>query len=132
MPKWWRSGNCLILLSCETDFDADIYRYADVLRKARNVVNQVSNLRPARTLRIVLSAGYFLDIEFWNLKCVDLAEGEEPWGGVDKIGSVGSFYVSVSGRVMPVGLGFLYLTNVTTEAQSNNVLLETGLRDSSG
>ncbi len=48
-----------------------------------------------------------------------------PWGGVDKIGSVGTFYVSVNGRPNPEGVGSLRLANVTMEAQSD-VLDETG------
>lgn len=36
---------------------------------------------------------------FEDMKCVDVAEGEVPWGGLDKIGNVGSFYVSVNGRM---------------------------------
>lgn len=39
-----------------------------------------------------------------------------PWGGVNKIGTVGSFYVSVNGKSSPEGVGFLGLTNVTMEA----------------
>ncbi|CAF9939412.1 hypothetical protein IMSHALPRED_001337 [Imshaugia aleurites] len=89
VPKGWRSGNCLIMISCENDYDADDFSYADVLRKAKNVVDQ----------------------------CVDVAEGEIPWGGVDKIGTVGSFYVSVNGRLGPDdGTDPLVLTNVTSEA----------------
>ena len=49
-------------------------------------------------------------------KCVDVAEGEAPWGGLDKLGTVGSFYVSVSGPLEPDRTDLLILTNVTLEA----------------
>ena len=43
-----------------------------------------------------------------------------PFGGLDKIGSVGSFYVSVNGKMDGLGgAQFLELTNVTLEAQSD-------------
>ena len=48
-----------------------------------------------------------------------------PFGGVDKIGTAGSFYVSVNGRMEdPEGAHFLELTNTTLEAQSD-MLYET-------
>ena len=55
----------------------------------------------------------------WVLfQCVEVPEGEEGCGGVDKIGTVGSFYVSVTGRTPPQGTDFLNLTNVTTDMSS--------------
>lgn len=44
VPKGWRWGNCIIFTSCENDYDADTYRYSDVLRKAKAVIDLVSNL----------------------------------------------------------------------------------------
>ena len=45
-------------------------------------------------------------------------EGEVPFGGVDKIGSVGSFYVSIHGHAENLqGAQFLELTNVTLDAR---------------
>ena len=73
----------------------------------------------------MIAAGLlYQDINFWDIKCVDVAEGEVPWGGVDGIGTVGSFYVSVSGRPGPEGVGSLELANITLGAQSN-MLYET-------
>ena len=49
-----------------------------------------------------------------------------PFGGLDKIGTVGSFYVSVNGRMdNPGGAHFLELTNTTLKAQPD-MLYETG------
>lgn len=49
-----------------------------------------------------------------------------PFGGLDKIGSVGSFYVSVNGRMdNPEGAHFLESTNSTLEARSD-MLYEMG------
>ena len=33
------------MISCENDYDADEFSYAEVLRKAKNVVDQVSTSR---------------------------------------------------------------------------------------
>ncbi|KAM0799461.1 Alpha/Beta hydrolase protein [Usnea florida] len=40
VPTGWRAGDCLILLSCENDYDADTFSYVDVLRGAKFVVDQ--------------------------------------------------------------------------------------------
>ena len=49
-------------------------------------------------------------------------EGELPFGGVNKIGTVGSFYVSVHGQPdNPKGAQFLELTNVTLDARSDKL-----------
>lgn len=59
-------------------------------------------------------------VDLWCFKCVDVPEGEVPFGGVDMIGSVGSFYVSVNGRMGdPEGGTFLGLANLTLEARSD-------------
>lgn len=47
---------------------------------------------------------------------MDVAEGEVPWGGVDNLGTVGSFYVSVGGPLNPDGTDPFVLTNITLEA----------------
>lgn len=75
VPIGWRSGNCVIFLSCENDYDADDFRYADIARSAKWVIDQ----------------------------CVDLPEGKTSWGGVNSTGNpeVGSFYVSINSRPVP-------------------------------
>ena len=42
VPRGWRANNCIIFTSCENDYDADLYRYADVLYQARRIIDQVS------------------------------------------------------------------------------------------
>ena len=65
VPKGWSSGSCLIFVSCENDHDTDVLRFADVARQARTVIRA----------------------------CV---EGkEEPYGGINGVGPLGTFYVSV-------------------------------------
>lgn len=45
VPKWWRSGECIILVSCSTKYDAETLSYADVLRSAKKVIDQVGGSR---------------------------------------------------------------------------------------
>ena len=47
-------------------------------------------------------------------ECVDVGEGEVPWGGLDKIGSVGSFYVAVNGRPKLEESSSFGLKNITS------------------
>ena len=61
--------DCIVFVSCENDYDADVFRYADVAQKAKKVIDD----------------------------CVNIDDGT-PWGGVEPVGSIGSFYVSVQGR----------------------------------
>lgn len=42
VPEWWRAGDCIILMSCSNDHDADMFSYLDILRKAKEIVDQVS------------------------------------------------------------------------------------------
>ncbi|KAL2041856.1 hypothetical protein N7G274_005641 [Stereocaulon virgatum] len=73
LPKGWRTRDCIIFVSCENDRDMDVFRLADAARQARNIIQN----------------------------CV---EGETtPYGGIDGVGSVGSFYVSVGRPVGPRG-----------------------------
>lgn len=46
VPQYWRSGECIILMSCENDYDADVFSYVDVLRAAKKIVDQVSGFQP--------------------------------------------------------------------------------------
>lgn len=65
LPKSWRSGQCVIFVSCANDRDADTFTYAHVAQQARRVIQS----------------------------CVDNTAA--PYGGVEEIGNVGTFYVSV-------------------------------------
>lgn len=47
---------------------------------------------------------------------MDVAEPYVPYGGVDLVGSLRSFYVSVNGQIDPGGVGSLELDSVTSEA----------------
>lgn len=89
LPIGWKSGDCLIFVSCENDRDAYTFRIADVLPPAKKVVDN----------------------------CVDTQEdpkwGLLRWGGLENLGNSGSFYVSVSkpkhpmistGNVVPMRL----------------------------
>lgn len=89
LPIGWKSGDCLIFVSCENDRDAYTFRIADVLPAARTIVNN----------------------------CVDTNEdpkwGLLRWGGLEKLQDSVSFYVSVSrpnqatistGNVVPMTL----------------------------
>ena len=44
VPRGWHSGDCIIFTSCENDYDADTFRYADVLRVAKKVLDEVSHV----------------------------------------------------------------------------------------
>ena len=86
LPKRWKSGECLIYVSCINDHDVDVFRFADVAHQALKVIEA----------------------------CVDVQEPRLPWGGVEALGTVGSFYVSlggpiqiVSGNLSDVGVGMV-------------------------
>ena len=65
VPKGWTSGDCIIFVSCENDRDTDVFRLADVAGQARKIIQA----------------------------CV---EGQAtPHGGINGVGTVGTFYVSV-------------------------------------
>ena len=73
VPKGWGLGDCVIFISCENDRDTDVFRLADVAGQARKIIQA----------------------------CVD---GQAtPYGGVDGIGTVGTFYVSVGKPLDPIG-----------------------------
>ncbi len=65
LPKGWKSGQCGIFVSCANDHDADKFTYADVAHQARKVIQG----------------------------CVD--NRAMPYGGMDLVGAVGTFYVSI-------------------------------------
>lgn len=47
---------------------------------------------------------------------MDIEEGELAWGGVERIGTLGSFYVSVNGGLTPLpGTNSLELINGTAD-----------------
>lgn len=75
LPKRWKSGRCVIFISCANDRDADTFTYAHVAQQARKVIQT----------------------------CVD--GRVTPYGGMDEIGSVQSFYVSVGRPVILDSLG---------------------------
>ena len=76
LPKGWIAGNCVIFVSCANSLDADFFRYADVARAARNTIEL----------------------------CVDvddpLQPDQRPYGGLENVGTVGTFYVSVGPPVV--------------------------------
>lgn len=65
LPKGWGSGECVIFVSCANREDTDIFSYADVARIARRIVTDCVKDNPV------------------------------PYGGLEEIGSAGTFYVSV-------------------------------------
>ena len=65
LPKGWGSGECVIFVSCANKEDTEIFRYADVARIARRVITDCVKDNPV------------------------------PYGGLEEIGSAGTFYVSV-------------------------------------
>jgi hypothetical protein len=65
LPKGWGTQDRIIFISCENDRDVDVFRLADVARQARNIIQN----------------------------CVE--GGITPYGGIEGVESVGSFYVSV-------------------------------------
>lgn len=56
----------MILLSCETDYDADTFSYVDVLKKAKFLVDQVSIPVPA--FQEVWLQPMYPDIDCWGSK----------------------------------------------------------------
>ena len=70
MPRGWKSGDCLILVSCENDRDAYTFRFADILVIAKRLVDNCVGIQSKR----------------WGLL---------RWGGVDDLGDSETFYVSV-------------------------------------
>ena len=94
LPKGWAAGQCGIFLSCANNADVDVFRYRDVAAEAANIIE----------------------------KCVD-AKPYIAWGGLDSVGQVGTFYVSVGApvdrrgnvRLLPPGIGTSgSVTNVST------------------
>lgn len=68
VPKLWKSenGECTILVSCGNDYDRDRFTYRDVLHAAKHIIKECIEERP-----------------------------ETRYGGLELIGSLGSFYVAV-------------------------------------
>ena len=66
VPKQWLRGDCTIFVSCGNDYDSDSFRYADIAHTAGNVIR----------------------------RCIE-DQPEEPYGGLQTVGRVGSFYVAV-------------------------------------
>ena len=77
VPRGWKSGDCLILVSCENDRDAYTFRFADVLVVAKRLVDNCVEGRVS---------------ERWGLL---------RWGGVDDLGASETFYVSVGKPFAP-------------------------------
>lgn len=50
------------------------------------------------------------------MQCFNMGEGEIGWGGVDRIGTVGSFYVTINGRPPRNEMDALRLANVTADS----------------
>ena len=66
VPKQWQQGDCTIFVSCGNDYDTDTFRYADVARAAQSIMRTCIEDKP-----------------------------DEPYGGLESIGEIGSFYVAV-------------------------------------
>lgn len=73
LPRGWKSGECLIFVSCENDDDAYTFRFADVLVVARRLVDNCVGTR---------------ETPRWGLL---------RWGGMDVLGASLTFYVSIIG-----------------------------------
>ena len=77
VPKGWKAGDCIIFISCSNSLDADIFRYADVARAVKNTIEL----------------------------CVDVDDPfdpeQKPYGGLEGVGAVGTFYVSVGSPNVP-------------------------------
>ena len=65
VPKGWQYDDCLIYISCQNDRDADTFTLMDIFKAAVTVIKD----------------------------CVD--ETLAKYGGIEGVGSVGTFYVSV-------------------------------------
>ena len=71
LPRSWRSGECLIFVSCENNRDSYTFRFADVLQLAKNLVDTCVGT---------------IETEKWGIL---------RWGGVEVLGDSRTFYVSV-------------------------------------
>ena len=66
VPKEWNNHDCTIYVSCINDYDREMFSYADIARIAQNIITM----------------------------CVQ-EKSREPYGGVEQVGKLGSFYVTV-------------------------------------
>ena len=77
LPVGWRAGNCVIFVTCSNLLDSDIFRYADIAAVAKNTIKL----------------------------CVDVDDPHNPernpYGGLEQVGDVGTFYVSVGSPKVP-------------------------------
>lgn len=46
---------------------------------------------------------------------MNVGDGELPWGGIEKVGALGSFYVSVHARLYGANKGLQELKNFTLD-----------------
>ena len=76
IPKGWQAGQCIIFVSCENTRDTAVFRYADVAREARRIIEKC-------------------------VKQVPDEHGEQPYGGLVQVGDVATFYVSVGRQTNP-------------------------------
>ena len=81
VPRGWRSGDCLIFVSCENDRDSYTFRFADVLVVAKRIVDNCVGTTVT---------------EKWGIL---------RWGGVDILGDSETFYVSVGKPFAPRTVG---------------------------
>lgn len=91
VPRGWRSGECVIFVSCENDRDAYTFRFADVLVEARTLVDNCVGK----------------ESQEWGIL---------RWGGVTILGNSETFYVSVGKPFSPrtpIGVVSLELVNGT-------------------
>lgn len=77
LPKGWQHGDCVIYVSCSNPRDADYFSFQDVSREAVKIIKA----------------------------CVDEGGEGEKLGGIQEVGSVGTFYVSVGKPAVPRGAG---------------------------
>ena len=77
LPVGWKAGHCVIFVSCSNSLDTDIFRYADIARAVKNTIEL----------------------------CVDVDDPlnpeQKPYGGIEGVGAVGTFYISVGNPNVP-------------------------------
>ncbi len=100
IPRGWQHGECVIYVSCSNPRDAAYFTFGDVAREAVKIVRD----------------------------CVD--QQDIKYGGIQEIGTVATFYVSVGRPAVPRGVGGR-LSAPPAEATlvGNSSLLQAALSD---
>lgn len=103
IPRGWQYGECVIFVSCSNTRDSAYFTFGDVAREAVKVIRD----------------------------CVDIPETK--YGGVEEIGIVPSFYVSVGRPVNPRRVpSELFASPVEATLVGNSSLMQAALSDFSG